>query len=412
MKNSIKKSGFLSERVKNMSRAINHSLVSRKAFIDIKKYIAGLTAVSLVFALSGCGTNTASGSISIKTTAAYKNKLDTSLNISGVLVPSETVNLVSKVAGQVLNVKTNVGDNVTKGTNLIRLETNTASAQLQQAQASLQAAQATLDSAANQEKQARLNLDTAERAYLNAKNLYDAGSMAKNDFDDISNKYELAKIQYQTASGSAKNQASATVKTAQASIKTIRVQLDNANIDSPINGVITNRNINVGEVASPGVTLLTIADMSTLKLKGTIPQSALPLVKNGQEINVSIDIYPNKPFKGVISNIGPMAVATGEYFPIEITIKNEGDIRAGLTAHASINLTTEETIIVPKNAVMQNNGQSYVFVINNNIATKKLVVIGTSNDKEIVILSGLSIGEKVATTNVNTLFDNMPVSAN
>lgn len=379
-----------------------------------KIILSTLMIVLLVFVSAGCSTQTAGSSnvISLKAAAAEKHKIQAALDVAGVLVPTQTVNIVSKISGQVTSLNLDVGSTVKAGDTLITLETKALDAQLQQAEAALQSAEVAVQSAGDQADQAKINLSSAQKAFDRTKALYDSGAAPQSQLDDVSSKLDIAKKQYEIATSTAQKQAQASVNTAQANINSIKVQLENATITSPINGIITNRNINPGEIASPGAALLTIADTSTLKLKGTVSQDKVPHLQVGQEINVSVDIYPGKVFTGQINNIGPMSVGTGEYFPIEISIKNSGDIKAGLSAHASINMASDEGIIVPVSAVGSNNSQNYVFVIKNNVVSKRTVTIGLKNDKEVQILKGLESGEQVAVTNVNNLFDNMSVNVN
>ena len=380
----------------------------------LKKFPPLLMIILLVFVLAGCGSQAAGNMdvVSVKVAVSNKHKIQTSLNVAGVLVPVQTVNITSKISGQVTSMGLDVGNNVKAGDTLIKLETKALNAQLEQAQASLQSANAAVQSANNQADQVKISLDTATKAYERTKTLFDAGVVSQSEMEGTQSKLDLAKKQYELATGPAQNQIQASINVAQANINNVKVQIDNGVITSPISGIITNRNINPGEIASPGISLLTIADTSTLKLKGTVSQETLPLFKSGQEINVSIDIYPGKIFKGQISNIGPISVSTGKYFPVEISIKNTGDIKAGLSAHASIDITSDEGIIVPATAVIQSNGQSYVFVVKNNVVSKRIVELGLINDKEIETLKGIDVGEQVASTNVNNLFDNMMVNAN
>ncbi|MCR4431485.1 MAG: efflux RND transporter periplasmic adaptor subunit [Tepidanaerobacteraceae bacterium] len=373
---------------------------------------AVLAIILLIVASTGCSDQT-SGSgnaINIKTAVANKQKLQTTIDIAGVLVPAKTVNIASKISGQVTGLNFDVGSSVKEGDILITLETRTLDAQLQQAQAALQSAEAAVQAAKDQADQARINLDAAQKAYTRIKALYDSSAASQSQLDDVSSKLELAKKQYEIAVGSAQKQAQASVNTAKANINNIKVQLDNAIITSPISGVITNRNINPGEVASPGVVLLTIADTSTLKLKGTVPQQSVPMLHVNQKLDVTVDIFPNRIFEGTIERIGPMAVSTGEYFPVEISIKNPGELKAGLSARASVDVSSSEGVVIPASAVVQSNGLSYVYVIKNNVAFKRTVALGLKNDSEIEVLKGLDAGEIVAITNVGSLFDNMPVN--
>ncbi len=419
--------------------------------MGLKNSFLFLILVSMVFLFAACnGTTGSTNNLSVKAIAANKHTLQTNIDVTGVLVPVQTTNVTAKISGYVNSINVDVGSSVSVGDTLVTIDTKELNVQLQQVKAALKSAenQATqakinLDAAqsaynstkellADQEAQAKINLDTIEKLYKRNQELAASGSASQSQLDDAKTKYDLAKIQYDMAKidsgSSAKSQLTAALskydlaekqyeiasgsalEQAQAAVNSVKVQLDNANIVSPINGIVTNKNINTGELASPGAALLTIIDTSTLKLKGTVSQEALPLLKPGQDIDVIVDIYPDTVFKGQIDNIGPMAVGTGAYFPIEISIENTGELKAGLSAHASISISTDNGIIVPFSAVVQNNGQSYVFVIKDNIASKRTVTLGLENDEEIEVLKGLDAGELVAATNVNSLFDNMPVN--
>lgn len=383
--------------------------------IIYSRLAAALVIMFSSFAFTGCASQAVSNTniIHVKTAAAEKHKLQTSLELAGVLVPAQTVNIVSKISGQVTEMKYNVGDSVKTGTILVRMETKTLNAQLIQAEAGLQSAKAAELSAENQATLAQINLDTAQKAYDKTKVLYDAGAASQSQMDDLTNKLELARTQYENATGSVKEQALASISTANANINSVRVQMENSIIKSPIDGIIVNKNINTGEIASPTAAspIMTIADTSILKLKGMVAQEMLPLLQQGQEINVTIDIYADKVFKGKIESIGPMAVSTGTLFPIEISIVNSEGLKAGLSAHASIDIAEEKGVIVPAAAVVRKEGESYVFVVKDNIASKRIVTTGLKNDKEIEILKGLAEGEKVVAANVNNLIDGIAVNA-
>lgn len=379
-----------------------------------KLILALAVTASIVFGAAGCTSRTVSGqsAVDIKTAAAEKHEIQAAYEMAGVLVPSQTLNIVSKLSGQVTEMGYDVGNIVKTGDTLIKLETKTLGAQLQQAEAGLQSAEAAALSARNQEDLTKINLEIVQKAYDDIKILYDSGAASKSQLEDAYNKLELQKKQYENAAGPAQSQAQASISTANANINSIKVQMANSVIKSPISGIVATRSINPGEIASPNVTLMTIANTSTLKLKGTIPQELLPMLQTGQEIEVSVDIYPDKPVKGRIESIGPVSVSTGAVFPIEIAIDNREGIKAGLSAHAAINIAQNLGVVVPVEAVITNNGESYVYVVGDKLVSKRAVTTGLRNDKEVQILKGLSSGEQVAVTNINSLFDNRSVNVN
>ncbi|MCX7903602.1 MAG: efflux RND transporter periplasmic adaptor subunit [Caloramator sp.] len=380
----------------------------------MKKRILGviIAAFVLLTLITGCAANSSntSNTIDVQVAAVQKKNIDAELNISGILVPQKTVNVYSKLSGQVEKVNVEVGSEVKEKDLLAVIETNALNLQLEQLQASLNSAKASEELAKGQVAQAKINLDSIQRAYEETKNLYDKGIASKAQLNEIETKYEIAKKQYETALNGTLNQAKAAVSAAQANIKNIKLQISNAKITSPINGVVTNKNINAGELAAPTAPIFTIADVSTLKLKGTISQRYLPYIKINQTIDVVIDVYPNKTYEGVITNIGPMAVGTGMYFPIEISIKNTDNLKPGLSAYGKIKINSRDGIVVPASAVVKNDGKAYVYVVENNTVKKRFVEIGVSNDKEVEIVSGLNENEKVAISNVNALFDNAVVN--
>jgi len=373
----------------------------------MKKLISLL--MGLLFIL-GCNfQNSSQNAFDVQVAVAKTQDINSQLNVSGALIPAKTVNIYSKLTGQVEKVNVEVGSEVKKGSILAQIETKALNIQLEQLQASLESAKAAESLAKGQVDQAKINLDSMEKAYEKTKDLYSKGLVTKDQLDEIATKYELAKKQYETVSNGSLKQAKAALDVAYANMKNVKLQIENSKIVSPISGIVINKNINVGELASPTVPLFVVGDFSALKLKGTISQKYLPYVKVGQTIDVIVDIYPNKIYKGQIVSVGPMAVSTGMYFPIEISIKNVDNIKPGLSAHAVLNIS-KKGIVVPSSALVRNNGKNYVYVIENNLAKKREVEVGLQNNREVEIISGLKENEKVAISNVNNLFDNAVVN--
>ena len=402
--------------------------------------VLGLIMSLCLVAATGCAPQAAStGPIAVKTAAATQKSLETELSVAGVLVPAQTVSISAKLAGEVTAVNADVGAAVKAGDELITIDRKALETQLAQAQAQLKAAQAqakaatsqasaynaAIKAAKGQASAAKINRDALQKAYDDLKKLVDSGAATQAQLDEIKTRLDVAKAQYSAASSGGVNQASsaanasansadaakANVEVVQAGIQLLQLQLNNASVKSPLNGVVVTRSINVGETAGAGVPLLTVADTGTLKLKGTVPQEALPLLQAGQAMTVSVDIFPGQSFDGKITLLGPMAVATGEYFPIEISLSNDGNLRAGLSAHADVKAQTAAVLTVPTAAIVKGNGQSSVYLIVGGVAKKQAVVTGLSGGADTEILGGLNAGDIVAVSNVRSLDDGMPVAA-
>ncbi len=372
---------------------------------QIQASLAALAILLLAIIISGCASRSV---VAVTTATAAKQELSTTLDFSGVLLPAQSTDIASQISGQVASLGFQAGSAVKAGDILMTLDTATLSAQLAQAEAGLQSAEAAAEAVKSQTSVAKITLDAAQKSYDRTKSLFDSGAVSQSQLDDAKDKLDTATAQYDSAAGPAQDQAQAAVSTAQANVRNLNVQLSHATIKSPLDGVLTSQNVSAGEVVSPGVAVISVVDASSLKLKSTVSQDVLPLLANGQGMDVTIDSFPGSSFKGAISRIGPIAVSTGEMFPIEVTIKNDGKLMAGLSAHASINVQTDG-IVVPSSAVVQNNGAGYVFVVKDGLASKRLVSIGLKSDKGALITKGLAAGERVAITNINALTDNMPV---
>lgn len=348
--------------------------------------------ISSFLLLTGCA---GSADLSVQTAAAEVKALSTNAEVSGVLIPKESVNLSAKISGKVAAANFEVGDTVMAGQTLVQLDTTEINAQLS-------VAQAAYSSAADQVKQAKIPLDSAATELKRMQTLFAEGAVSQLQLDQAQSAYDTAKAKYDGTSTSGLSQAKAAVDSASA-------QLANAKMVSPINGVVVTKNIHTGELATVGATLVSIADISELKLKGTISQELFPYLSLRQTVKLSIDAFAGKDYEGTISLLGPISVGTGTYFPIELSFENTGEITAGLSAHSIISIAGSDGIVVPASAVVKESGETYVFVIGDGVAVKRLVKTGLSNPDEVEITDGLLAGENVAVTNANILVDQMRV---
>ncbi|HEX3011403.1 MAG TPA: efflux RND transporter periplasmic adaptor subunit [Syntrophomonadaceae bacterium] len=363
-----------------------------------------------IFSLAGC-TGQKAGKTTITAAAAADKEIKAKLEMGGVLIPTQTVDISSKLSGQITKLGFKVGDKVKAGDILMQLDTEALSGQLMQAQASLQSAQASAQAANNQVSLLKISLAAAQKNYDRTKVLFDSGAVSQTQLEDARDKLDTAQKQFENASGPARGQAQAAIGVAQANVKNFELQIKNATIKSPINGTITSQNVNVGQNVSAGLAVISIVDTAGLKMKSTVSQDMLPFLSVGQQIAVKIDSYPNSKFQGSISCIGPIAVSTGEVFPVEIAINNSSNLMAGLSAHAIINIKARGTV-VPTAAIIHQKGNTYVYLIKNNTAIKRSVQMGLSNNQEALILKGLKIGDKVAVSSLSSLSNKAAVIVN
>jgi len=375
----------------------------------IKVVLSIFITALLLLTVSGCSGSKTNQKPVVTSIPVSSQELETRLELSGVLIPAQTVDISSKLTGQVINLGFKVGSAVKAGDVLMNLDTEALNGQLMQAEASLQSAQAAEQTTISQASLAKINLDTAQRNFDRTKSLFDSGAVSQSQLEDAQDKLDTTQKQYEAAAGSALAQARAAVNVALAGVKNFQIQINNTTIKSPLDGIISNQSVNVGQIVSPGVTVISIVDTSTLKMKSTVAQDVVPFLSIGQEMELSIDSYPGVKVTGTITNLGPIAVNTGEVFPVEISINNSNHIMAGLSAHAS-SLVKSSGILIPSSALVQKNGADYVYVIKDNTACQRAVKTGGKNEQGVQVVEGLTDGEQVAVDQLTVLSDKLPVS--
>jgi RND family efflux transporter MFP subunit len=251
----------------------------------------------------------------------------------------------------------------------------------------------------------------AQRAYERPKTLFETKVVTQSQLDDAQTKLDLAKSAYENASRQYQTVSGSGLAQAEAQANYIRVQISNSTITSPINGIVTNRNINPGEITSMSTPLLSVADTATLKLQGNVSQEDVVHLSMGDKVKVSVDVIPGKQYAGRIEQVGPIAAATGQYFPIVVSLSNDGKLLAGMTAKASFTLSGSQGIIAPLAAVGDGeDGQSFVFVVSDGKVHRRSVTLGMRNGGEVQVLAGLAAGETVAVSNMGALQEGMEVA--
>jgi HlyD family secretion protein len=368
-----------------------------------------LGAAALSAGLLACAPKTAVP-VTVRTEEARPGRIDWKVEFSGVLVPNRTLNIYSKISGQLKAVAADVGGRVRQGEVLVQIDAKELNAQLQVAEAARAGMADQAEQAEAGIQSAQLNLDIAQRAYERTKTLFDTQVVTQSQLDDAKDRLQLAQAALESANRQYRMLSGSGLAQAEAQVNFIRVQLSNSTISSPIDGIVTNRNVNPGEIAPLSAPLMAIADTSTLKLQGNVPQEAVVRLAVGDKVMVSVDGIPGPGYAGVISQVGPIGASTGQYFPVAVSLKNDGRLLAGMTAKAAFNLTSSEGVLVPLAALFAQDGQEFLYVVAGGKARKRAVNLGAQSGPEAQILSGLQAGEAVAVSNVGLLSDGMEVA--
>ncbi len=373
-----------------------------------RKLAAYAVVLAIALALAGCGAR-AADRVTVATAEVRSGALARAIEISGVLAPNKTANIFSRLPGQAKTVAVDVGSRVKAGQMLIEIDTRQLAAQLGVAEAALQGVRDQAAQAKLGIDTAKENLDMAQKSFDRVTDLFKSAAATQSQLDDASTRLDLAKTAYENANRQYQLLSSAGLAQAQAQVNLIQVQIDNATITSPMDGIVTNRNINPGELASPAAPLLTIADTRVLRLQGNVSQDEVPLLKAGDQAVIRVDGMPDKKLKGTIVQIGPVAASTGQYFPVVVQVANDGTLLAGMTATAEVKLSTVQGLLVPLSAVLASDAGSFLYVVDGGKVSRRAVTVGLKNATEIQVTGGIAAGERVVTSNVAALRDGMTV---
>jgi RND family efflux transporter MFP subunit len=193
-----------------------------------------------------------------------------------------------------------------------------------------------------------------------------------------------------------------------AAIKNLR---ENTQLLSPINGVVTARNYDNGNVFAQQP-ILTVQQLNPLKAIVRVSESNFTDVKTGMPAEIKLDVYGNQIFKGKVALIYPTIDAATHTFGVEVDINNQDmRVRPGMYARVSMNFGIKESIVVPDAAIQKQAGANdkYVFVVENGIAKYRKVELGQRLDENYEVLSGLNDGDQVVTAGQTRLIDGSPV---
>ncbi|MEA2559088.1 MAG: HlyD family secretion protein [Acidobacteriota bacterium] len=271
------------------------------------------------------------------------------VSANGRIQAQKKVDISATIPGQITRLAVEEGDRVSKGQFLLQIDAVNPRAAARSNEFSMQALRNDVESARAALAQTRDDLNRAERNYK-------SGLIPAADL-------ERARIAVRT-SEAVVQAAERRVQQAGASLEGARDTLAKTTIRSPMDGVVTARRVEEGEVAvigvqnSPGTVLLTISDMSAVEAELEVDETSIPNVKLGQEARVRLDAYPNQTFRGVVAEVGssPLVNAANQAikFLVKVRVENPpADVKPGLSARADI-LTgfRGQAIVVPLQALV------------------------------------------------------------
>lgn len=361
----------------------------------MKKHIILVTTLMVILSITMAGCSKKSqeqdkaqsvrggrGAGTVKVAQVVEGNLKEKMTLSGTLEALNSVDLVAKTSGKVASLLVDVGSRVSAGQTLMTLEAEDLAAAVASAEANLEAAKVTYD----------LSLSKYQRG----KELKQAEAISQSDFEE---NYE-----------GAYRKAAAALKSAQAALAQSQARYNDTIIKSPISGIVTARNINVGELAGSSSPIFSISNLDKLVVLVNVNEQQVNKFAEGQKVAVKVSAVSQNPFTGIVTNIALAADPKLKAYPIKIELDNKDHkLKPGMFAEV---LWENElkTLLIPREAVLSQDGKSKVFVLDHGVVKERQVQTGAADGKNIVVTSGLSKGEQVIVGNLDNLKDGMKVN--
>lgn len=202
------------------------------------------------------------------------------------------------------------------------------------------------------------------------------------------------------------------LKSAKIQRATLLEQISKTSIKAPFNGVVTAKLNEEGGFAAPGVPLLQITDISTLRFTVNVPENDLVKFQNNQTYKINADVYPDISLSGKVSMIGSKA-NMGNSFPIQFQVANTKNLSIKSGMFGKVNLSEseqEQGILIPTSAIIEENGIAKVYVIKNGKAVLQSITTTKTIGNKTLVSSGLKENDIIVTNGFINLFDGANIS--
>ncbi|MDR2510894.1 MAG: efflux RND transporter periplasmic adaptor subunit [Bacteroidales bacterium] len=307
-----------------------------------------------------------STAVEVKTSQAAMQDVEQLADFTGTVEAFHPSDITPSLPVRINKIYVEVGDKVHKGQLLVQMD-------------------------GTQKKQQELQLTNIQVEYDRVTALHKAGGASQQQVDQVKTQLDIMKANLANLA-------------------------ENVNLRSPINGIITDRFYNQGELFSAATgkpSILKVMDLAPLKVKINLPSQYFPNVKIGMPVNITCDVYKDEVFDGKVSLIYPTIDAVTRNFVVEITIPNKNlKVRPGMFSRVTLNFGTQKHIVVDDMAIVRQvgTGDRYLYVEKNGVVSKLKVFVGRQLNKQVEILSdNIQNGDNIIIAGQTKLIDGSAV---
>jgi RND family efflux transporter MFP subunit len=326
--------------------------------------------------------------IAVKVSDASENSNGQFVTASGKIEAENSANLSTRMMGYVTQIHVQVGQKVSSGQLLVSINNTDLQAKKAQVDASI--------------LQATAGYNNAKKDYDRFVNLFKQQSASQKELDDMTARYEMAK---------------AGLEGAKQMRNEVMAQFSYSNITAPFAGVVTNTFVKEGDMANPGMPLVSVEGASRLQVTAMVSENDIAAIKKGMLVKVLVK-SSNESLSGKVNEVSVSAKNTGGQYLVKINLdKTDNTVLSGMFVNAqfpvanAIQTKTNEKVLVPESALVQQGQLTGIYTIGTgNIAILRWLRIGKNFGNQVEVLSGLSANEQYIVSAEGKLYNGALVS--
>jgi RND family efflux transporter MFP subunit len=372
-----------------------------------------LFLLPLIFIFLGCSKEPPRApiqpAVQVRTAFVQSKDITDTLQAVGTVEAKMEAVLSSKIMGQITAFRVDEGSPVRRGEVLVTIDAADIAAKKQEALQARAEGKAALREADAAMSEADAALENTRINYGRIDNLYKEQAVTKKELDDMSTQLKMAEAK--TAQAKAmRGRTEANIAQADAAVRETDVLLGYSILRSPLDGAVSAKMANAGEMASPGRPLLKIVDDSRLRLACTVQENGVARIKKGDTVKITVDALGGRQLEGRVAEILPTADPSTRSSTVKIDIPKTAGIKPGMFGRAWLPIGKRRAVLLPDAALVNKEGMQGVYVVTAESTLRfQAVRLGASADGEMEVLSGLSGGEKIAVGDLNNLRAGMRV---
>ncbi|WP_159022922.1 efflux RND transporter periplasmic adaptor subunit [Formosa sp. L2A11] len=358
----------------------------------MKTYTYIIAAIALSIFTTSCGSDEKKVSadttppIAVKVSAIQENTNNPFVTASGKIQAKNSADLSTRIMGYVNSIPVNVGDKVRKGQLLVSINN-----------ADLQAKSAQVDAGITE---ATVAFNNAQKDYNRFQNLFAENSASQKELDDMTANYEMAKARLESAK-QMKNE--------------VNSQFAYSNIKAPFSGIVTSKTIEVGDMANPGMPLISVETPGLFEVIASVPENEISEIKTNTEVQVNVKSI-NKIIPGTVTEVSTSAKNTGGQYLVKVALNStDVPILSGMFTTVQFPVAKKASatsmILIPKSVLVTRGQLTGIYTTSQSgTAVLRWLRLGRTYGDTVEVLSGLSANESYIVSAEAKLFNGAKIS--